>query len=347
MKVLGLGHALATARRLSDAEHPNAEQLEAIRAAGYDQYHVSPDSARTLAGRAVVEALKDAGCRASDVGFIVAGQSTIPDYVGIDLACQAGAELGGLEVRTVNLVEGCGTAITTWFHASRLAADLRPGQVGVIVVAQRISEPHLDRFGLINAILGDGAAAAVVGRPDAPSTRGCFVYRGGYDISSTRFVDMMRIERGGGVVPAVLPNHDSRRDPLGWTRAMKLYRFSGQELGDLLKLRLDNTVRVIEASLRQAGWAKDDSLLLFHTFEGKERIKTIARSLGIPEQNTNANLVSEFGHVGCVDTLLSLDVLSRRGCIPPGTRIVMSTISAGLKWASCLLEREPAAPSSM
>lgn len=342
MKVLGLGHALATPRRLSDAEHPNAEQLEAIRAAGYDEYHVSSDSARTLAGRAAAEALKDAGYRASDVGFIVAGQSTIPDFVGIDLACQAGAELGGLEVRTVNLVEGCGTAVTTWFHASRLAADLRPGQVGVIVVAQRISEPHLDRFGLINAVLGDGAAAAVVGRADAPSTRCSFVYLGGHDVSSTRFVDMMRIERGGGVDPVVLPNHDSRRDPLGWARAMKLYRFSGQQLAEFLKLRADNAVRVIEASLRQAGWAKDDSLLLLHTLEGKERVKSIARSLGIPEGNTNADLVSEFGHVGCVDTLLSLDVLSKRGQIPPGARVVLSTISAGLKWASCLLKREPA-----
>ncbi|MGK3958996.1 3-oxoacyl-[acyl-carrier-protein] synthase III C-terminal domain-containing protein [Sorangium sp. So ce118] len=344
MKVLGLGHVLATPRRLSDAEHPDAAQLEAIRAAGYDQYYVSPDSARTLAARAVVEALEDAGCHASDIGFIVAGQSTVPDYLAIDLACQVGAELGGLEVRTVNLVEGCGTGITTWFHARRLAADLRPGQVGVIVAAQRVSEPHIDRFGFMNAILGDGAAAAVVGRSDAPSTPCGFVYKGGHDISNTRFVDMMRIERGGGVDPVVLPNHDSRRDPLGRARAMELYSFSGRDLGEFLRLRADNTVRVIEASLRQAGWAKDDSLLVLHTLEGRGTIESLAWSLGIPEENTNADLVSEFGHVGCVDPLLSLDVLRKRGRIPPGARIVLSTISTGMKWASCLIEREPVNP---
>ena len=160
MKILGLGHAVGDARKLADVDHPNEVQLEAIRNAGYNEFFVNPGTSRAMAARAVIKALEDAGYRADDVGFIVAGQSNVPDFICIDLACQVGAELGGLEVRTVNLVESCAAAISGWFSASALVDGLQPGQVGVVVLAQRVSEKHHDRFGMMNAVLSDGGGAS-------------------------------------------------------------------------------------------------------------------------------------------------------------------------------------------
>jgi 3-oxoacyl-[acyl-carrier-protein] synthase-3 len=331
MKILGLGHAVGDARKLADVDHPNEVQLEAIRNAGYNDFFVSPGTARAMAGRAAVKALEDAGYHAEDVGFIVAGQSNVPDFICIDLACQVGAELGGLEVRTVNLIESCAAAISAWFSASALVGGLQPGQVGVVVLAQRVSEKHHDRFGMMNTVLSDGAAAAVVGRLDAPPTRRSFVYRTGRDFSATRFVDLNRIERGGGMNPVVLPDHDAHHDPTGGAR--------NSELADVLRLGTENAVRMIEASKRDAGWTDHDFVLL-HTLEGRQSIAELAARLGIAPERTNADLVGRLGHMGCVAPLISLDILSQQGRIPPGTRVAMSAVSTGMKWGCCLFDPE-------
>jgi 3-oxoacyl-[acyl-carrier-protein] synthase-3 len=244
-----------------------------------------------------------------------------------------------LEVRTVNLVESCATAISSWFSASALVDGLQPGKVGVVVLAQRVSEKHHDRFGMMNAVLSDGAAAAVVGRLDAPSTKRSFVYKGGHDVSVTRFVDMMRIERGGGMNPVVLADQDTRHDQLGRDRIIELYRFSPSDLADFLRLRAENTIRVIAASKRDAGCSDHDFVLL-HTLEGRQSIEGLASRLEVAPERTNADLVGRLGHMGCVDPLISLDILSRRDRIPPGTRVAMTSISTGMKWGCCLLERE-------
>jgi 3-oxoacyl-[acyl-carrier-protein] synthase-3 len=340
MKVLGIGHVLPKPMRLAEADHPNTLQLEAIRLAGYDKYWVNDDSARAMGTRAVVAALKESGYGVDDIGFIVAGQSNIPDFIGIDFACQVGAELGGLKARTINLVEGCGSSISTWFSANSLVRHLKEGQVGVIVLAQRVSEPHLDRFGIMNAILSDGAVAAIVAGTDAPSSGCGFVYKGGHDISDTRFVDMMRFERGGGVGPVLAENHDSRQDKLGRDRIMELYRFSGSDLTAFLKLRTENTIQIIELCLAEAGWGKDSDLTLLHTLEGRQSMENLASRLGIAKEKTNVDLVAEISHMGCVDQLISLDIMRKQGRIQPGGRVAMSAISSGMKWGCCLLELE-------
>lgn len=339
MKILGIDHVLAEPRRVADVRHPNEQQLEAIRSAGYDKYYVCNDSCRVMGARAVSRALEEAGYRAADLGFIVAAHTNVPDFIGIDFACQVGAELGDLELRTINLVEGCGNA-SAWFSANALVADLKPGQVGAIVFVQRVSDAHFDRFGLMTAVLSDGAVAAIVGGPDAPSTECGFVYRGCRDISRTRFVDMMRIERGGGLNPFVSPDHDPRHDPLGRERVMQLFDFTGDDLADFLSLRADNTLRVIQAGVRELGWPKDDKFFLLHTLEGRQTIESLASTLEVPVQNTNADLVGELGHMGCVDQLMSIDLMRRQNRLPPGSRVAMSSISTGMKWGCCLLERE-------
>ncbi|WP_016996255.1 3-oxoacyl-[acyl-carrier-protein] synthase III C-terminal domain-containing protein [Kocuria atrinae] len=338
MKIVGFGHVLPEPRFLVDVDHPKPMQLEAIRRAGYEKYRVSKESARDMGAKAVIAALMESGHTLENVGFVVAGQSDVPDFIGIDLACQVSAELGGLEVRTVNLVEGCGSGISTWSSANRLVEDLEEGQVGVVVVVQRVSEAHHDRFGAMNGILSDGAAAAVVTRNDAPSADSGFVFVGGYEISDSRFVDMMRIERGGGQYPVLLPGHDSREDQGGRERLMELYGFTGDELAEFLELRSNNVVRVVESAMDEAGWAMDDHVMLLHTLEGRQSIEGIAARLGVDVGRTNAALVAEIGHAGCVDPLMSLDLMKKQGEIRPGDRVVMSVISTGMKWGCCLLE---------
>lgn len=138
----------------------------------------------------------------------------------------------------------------------------------------------------------------------------------------------------------LLPDHDSREDPLGRDKIMELYRFSASDLGDFLKLRADTTIRLIDSSIADAGWAKGQDFILLHTLEGRRSIASLASRLGITVDRTNAALVPEISHMGCVDQLVSLDIMRQVGKFQAGNRIVMSAIATGMKWGCCLFECE-------
>ncbi|MGD8165412.1 3-oxoacyl-[acyl-carrier-protein] synthase III C-terminal domain-containing protein [Pantoea sp. FN0307] len=337
MKILSIGHHLTQSGHIEDIIHPNKLQLEAIRYAGYDQFWTTPYSVREMAFYAARNALEEANISSEDIGFIIAGFSGIPDFIGIDLACQVGAELQCHHIRTINLMEGCGSAISVWMQAAIMTAELPAGKNGLVVLAQRISDPHQDRFGLMNAVLSDGAVAAVVGKAHENKDQPGFLYIAAEDISDCRYVDMMRIEYGGGYSPWLPEGRDSRHDKLGRERIMDNYNFSAEDLMTFLQLRVDNSVNIIQRVLLKSGNPATSPFLL-HTLEGSQSIKVLCQQTGLAVERSNLSLLPELGHVGCADPLLSLHLLYQRGKISLGDEIVMSTISTGLKWGASLFK---------
>lgn len=342
MKILSIGHHLSQAASLSDIDHPNKLQLEAIRYAGYDQFWTTSLSVREMAAAAARKALEEADISPEKVGFIVAGFSGIPDFIGIDLACQVGAELHCHHVRTLNLVEGCGSAVSAWIQAASMTATLPEGKVGLVVLAQRISDTHQDRFGLMNAVLSDGAVAAVIGRAAHDVSKPGFRFIAAEDISDCRYVDMMRIEYGGGHLPVLPEGRDSRHDKLGREKIMDNYLFSSEDLMEFLALRMDNSVNIIRNVMAKTDQHRSSPFLL-HTFEGRQSVETLCQRTGIAIERSNLSLLPELGHVGCTDPLLSLSLLMQRGAIQSGDEIVMSTISSGMKWGASLFRFESTA----
>ncbi|UYA60762.1 hypothetical protein NAL19_2654 [Pectobacterium sp. F1-1] len=342
MKILSTGHSLSQMTSLKEVVHPNQLQLDAIGRAGYDQFWTESMSVRLMAASAARNALEEFNIAPEQVGFIVAGFSGVPDFIGIDLACQVGAELNCHQIRTLNLVEGCATAVSVWKQAASLCADMPEGKLGLVVLAQRISDAHQDRFGLMNAALSDGAVACVIGESmkyaDQPGL--CFIAT--EDISDCRYVDMMRIEYGGGHLPLLPEGRDSRNDKLGRERIMDNYQFSAQDLMGFLTLRADNSVNIIRRVLEKSVWRNAPPFLL-HTLEGKQSIENLCQQIGIPIERSNLSLLPELGHVGCADPLLSLRLMMQRGKIKPGAEVVMSTISTGLKWGASLFRYDDAA----
>lgn len=341
MKILSTGHTLSRAAHLDEVDHPNQLQLEAIKSAGYKQFWTESQSVREMAASAARNALEQFHLSSEDVGFIVAGFSGVPDFIGIDLACQVGAELNCNQIRTLNLVEGCATAVSVWKHASSLCTEMPEGKFGLVVLAQRMSDTHQDRFGLMNAALSDGAVACVVGKAityaDQPGLR----YISTEDISDCRYVDMMRIEYGGGHLPFLPEGRDSKKDKLGRERIMDNYCFSSQDLMNFLILRENNSINVIRRVLEKSV-SRDTPPFLLHTLEGKQSIENLCNRIGIPIERSNISLLSELGHVGCADPLLSFRLMMQRGIISPGSEIVMSTISTGMKWGASLFRYETA-----
>ncbi|CAK2533812.1 3-oxoacyl-(acyl-carrier-protein) synthase-3 [Vibrio crassostreae] len=335
MKIISTGSQLSVSEHLGNVDHPNKMQLNTLKFSGYDQFWKEPGSIREMAGIAAKKALLKAGVHPEDIGFIVAGQSGVPDYIGIDLACQVGAELSCKNIRTINIVEGCNSGISVWEHAASLLEKQSIDKIGLVVVAQRISEAHQDRFGLMNAILSDGAAAAVVAPEHFEVDGSALHYLGAEDISDCRFVDMMRVEHGGGLQPYITEAFDTRRDKLGRERIADIYNFGTDDLNDFLKLRGENNVEIINKVISKSK-NKVENPFLIQTLEGLQSIKNLCAELNIPIDRSNLDLLSELGHVGCADLLISLDYLMDRERIKPGDDIIMSTISTGLKWGAAI-----------
>ncbi|MCG7500101.1 hypothetical protein MHO82_24870 [Vibrio sp. Of7-15] len=337
MKIVSIDCQLTKAERLQNVDHPNKMQIKTLERSGYDQYWIEPNGVREMAASAAKKAISKLNIHTKDIDFIIAGQSGVPDYIGIDLACQVGAELNCKSVRTMNLVEGCASGISAWMHASSFAKSLPVNKVGLIVLSQRISDSHQDRFGLMNAILSDGAAVAVVAGDswslDGPSLR----YLAAEDISDCRYVDMMRVEHGGGKQPYVSETLDPRKDKLGRERIMDIYRFDADALTEFLKLRSDNNIDIIRRVISEVGRELNRPFLI-QTLEGKQSIKSLCNELGIPTDRSNLDLLPKLGHIGCVDLLISLKILVEEDKIKPGDDIVMSTISTGLKWGAAVFE---------
>ncbi|WP_119343971.1 3-oxoacyl-[acyl-carrier-protein] synthase III C-terminal domain-containing protein [Facilibium subflavum] len=337
MKILSIDYHLSEAERIKEIEHPNKMQLEAIQYAGYDQFWKEPNGVRQMTSAAAMKAILSSNLQPEDIAFIVAGQSGIPDYIGIDLACQVGAELDCSDVRTVNLVESCGSGISVWFHAASLVSALPTGRVGLVVVAQRVSDAHQDRFGVMNAVLSDGAAAAVVVSDEWPSSVTTIRYLAGDDISDCRYVDMMRVEYGGGRQPVLPDWYDIQNGKLGRERIMDLYKFKPDDLQAFLTLRANNNIKIIERVTSQLGRNLKNPFLL-QTLEGIQSIKSLCDRLSIPYERSNLSLLSKLGHVGCADLLISLKMILDQDDIKPGDDIIMSTISTGLKWGAAIFQ---------
>ncbi|WFQ79987.1 3-oxoacyl-[acyl-carrier-protein] synthase III C-terminal domain-containing protein [Xenorhabdus sp. SF857] len=337
MKILSMDYHLSQAGYLKEVEHPNKMQIDTIKYAGYNKFWVEPNSIREMASIAAYKALSITGIQTKDIGFIVAGQSGVPDYIGIDLACQVGAELQCSDIRTVNLVEGCGSGISVWFQAMSLTNMLPSGKVGLVVVAQRVSDAHQDRFGVMNAALSDGAAVAIVACDDWVTSSPTLCYLAGDDMSDCCYVDMMRVEHGGACQPVLPEGYDARHDKLGRERIMDIYQFTPDDLKAFLTLRADNIVKIIKRVITKVGRPLNSPFLL-QTLEGTQSIKDLCKKMDIAPERSNLSLLPELGHVGCTDLLISLKMLIDKGDIQPGDDIIMSTISTGLKWGAAIFQ---------
>jgi ehpO len=314
---------------LEDVNHPLPGQIKAVRSAGYSRFYVYENSLREMGGEVARQALMKTGLDASDIDFIVAAHTSVADYPSIDFACQVGAELGIHKVKTRNVLEGCGTAITA-FDAAEQFISANPESMGIVVQAQRVSDVHHDRFSLLNGILSDAAVATIV-TAARPGNR--YLLRTGAfeEISVPYFVDMMRMEFGGALHPEIPSNDDPQYYKPGRERLQDIYKMSSAELLDFLALRNSTMTEVIESVSLKTGW-KEPANWLLHTLEGEQSVQAIASAAKI--KNSNSGLVSNHGHCGCADPILSLIDLADTGSLKKGDRVILSTISSGMKWAA-------------
>lgn len=327
--IIGLGKSTGEEMCLETTEYPVSSHMKILKSNGYHRYYKTSNTLRTLGGEAALQALQDSNVDASDIDFIVAAHTGVADYPGIDFACQVGAELGIDRVRTRNVTEGCGSAVTAFDNAGQIL-NSTPNALGLVVQAQKVSDAHHDRFSLLNGILSDVAVASVVtsSREDRQHLLRIHSFS---ELSIPYFVDMMRIESGGSANPRFESPLSPEYYKPGRERIQDIYNMSSDELLDFVQLRNATMQEIIQAATQSAGWVQDPDWL-FHTLEGRRSIENIAEQSAI--SRSNADLVGVHGHCGCADPILSFISYIQEDKLLPHEKVVLSTISTGMKWAA-------------
>ncbi len=91
---------------------------------------------------------------------------------------------------------------------------------------------------------------------------------------------------------------------------------------------LDNFVRVVQEAAQRSGFEAIDYLGILHMKPSAHKI--ILERLGLGSQQ--AIYLSDYGHIGQIDQLLSLELALERGLVQIGSRIILASAGVGYVW---------------
>ena len=91
---------------------------------------------------------------------------------------------------------------------------------------------------------------------------------------------------------------------------------------------LENFVQVVQQTAQRSGFKQIDYLGILHMKPSAHQI--ILERLGLHENQTI--YLSDYGHIGQIDQLLSLELALERGLVGTGSRIVLASAGVGYVW---------------
>ncbi len=293
------------------------------------RYWADPGTQAAEIGAIALErALLQAQMKASDLKRLIFVSSTggdmlIPgtahqvcDRLGLDDTCDA-----------FDINNSCAGFLTALDIASRsVATGLGP----VAIVSGEIFSRYLPvdkpRPYLV---MGDAAAAAIVGPTNTPSTR------------NDDGVQKQEELREGILASCLASRHKLRREVTmqhpGLIEEHPTFLQFDATYEELTEVAVDSLAKSSHAALAQAGLTMSDiRWFLPHQPNGR-MLERILRVLDVPIEKT-MSVVEEIGSVGSASVPVSLDRLYRSGSLQPGDRILMTAVGAGTGYGAVLFQ---------
>lgn len=267
-------------------------------------------------------ALQDAGVRPEDVDVVISMTEEYKEYpvwtAGIKLAYDVGAR----NAYAYDLGQKCGTAVLALKQAKDLL--IADPSVDVVLVAGGYRNSDLIRFTdpdvrfMYN--LGAGAGAAVVQRGKGHRLLGASI------VTDGSFSLDVLVPVGGTKAPLTSDNLDDYRlrvpDPAGMKARLE-------------STSLDNFVTVVERAVAKSGasMADIDYLAMLHVKRSAHDY--LLGRLGLTERQST--YLNDYGHLGQVDQLLSLEIARDNGTLKPGDLAVAVAAGVGYVWNAIAL----------
>lgn len=269
-------------------------------------------------------ALERAARRPDEVDVVVSITEEFKEYPVWTAGIKLAHDLGAHRAYAYDLGQKCGTAVLALKQArDLLVAD---PDVNVVLIAGGYRNGDLIDFRDPNVRfmynLGAGGGAAVVERTGAGHR-----ILGSHIVTDGSFSLDVKVPVGGTIAPLTPENLGDYRlqveDPAGM-RAR------------LADRSLENFVAVVERAVAKSGRAVAEIAFLATLHVKRSAHLHLLGQLGLSEDQSI--YLEEYGHLGQVDQLLSLELAERQGRLRPGDLVVLVAAGVGYVWNAICLE---------
>jgi 3-oxoacyl-[acyl-carrier-protein] synthase III len=274
------------------------------------------DHSNAMGVRAAKMALERANLDASEIDAIICITEEHKEYpvwtAGIDLAYQ----LGATRAWAFDCAQKCGSFVLGLKLAR--AVMLEDERLNTVLVAGGYRNGDLIDYRDPNVRfmynLGAGGGAAIVQRGFAQNQ-----LRGSSLVTDGEFSRDVIVPVGGTVSPLSSENlHDYRLevpDPAGMKARLEARS-------------LNNFVHVVREAAQRSDFAEIDYLAILHMKRSAH--EHILRELGL--RADQAVYLEDYGHVGQMDQVLSLELAVAGGLVRAGSRVVLAAAGIGYVW---------------
>lgn len=288
------------------------------------------DHPARMAGWAAQQALDEAELLASDIDIVISITDEHKDYPVWTSASAIAQMVGAERAWAFDVNQKCATFITALAVAEGLFA--RP-EVNTILIAGGYRNGDLidykdENVRFMYDLAAGGGAAALV-----RSGSGLRLLASQLKTDPV-LATTVRVPVGGTVEPFTPSN-------------VGQYKLRVAE-PELMKTRLEAVsmpgfLGVINGALEQAGYtaADLDYLALLHMKPSAH--KAVLDGLGLSQDQSI--YLSDYGHLGQIDPILSLKLAREAGKIAPGSLIALAAAGVGYHWGAAVLRWEDATPS--
>ena len=276
-----------------------------------------------MAIKAAFNAIQKAGISPSEINLIAYCGAGDYDYRFWSPAAKVQGEIGADGAFAFEVRNFCNSG-NLGIHICRnmLLAD-SGYRYALVICSDKLSHllNYSDPACLSTFIMADGAAAVVLEKGER--TNRILAYHG---ITDGTLADFLKIPAGG----TRFPNNRIDANCL-------LNVENPEELDRILsELYLKNYQIAVRTSLEKSGYGLEDVHLLLTNQVKKSLSQQILAALGLKEAQTMSTL-SEFGHLGPMDTLFGLAKSLEQGKMAPGNIVVLASSAAGFSWAALTL----------
>lgn len=287
------------------------------------------DHTNAMGVRAARAALTDARTDAADVDVLISITEEYKEYPVWTAGINAAHELGASRAYAFDLGQKCGTGVL----ALRLANDMiKADGVSTILIAGGYRNGDLVSYEDPNVRflynLAAGGGAAVVKR-ERPAGSAGFEILGSAFRTDGSFSHDVVVPVGGTRAPLNGHNRGEFRlqvpDPAGMKKRLE-------------HKSLDNFVDVVEQACARSGLRPAELAYAAVLHMKKSAHRTVLARLGIPEDRSI--YLSNYGHIGQIDPLLSLKLARDQGRLKDGDVCVLVAAGIGYVWnAICVRYR--------
>lgn len=327
------GTALGEPSLVAEIVGEYSEDVERILGYGYTRVYRAPDDVQVsdLALAAAQRALAAGGTGKDEVDLLVLALTDVPEYLYWDAAAALQHRLG-LRCESVLITQACTAALSGLdLIAGRFATH--PGyQTALLVAANRCCDPYWNRMQTQSMVFSDGAAAAVAVRD-----HGARRWLASRTVTDGRFADFYRMDVGGAAVPFRAGTVQQPAASDAWD-IMEFFDYDEEQFAAFTRL-IDTRMReVVDDACAAAGVKRSELRYAVLLHDNRRAMTSLARTLEVPLDRTNADTSLATGHLGAADQLFSLDKVLATGALEAGDLVILTGLGRGMHWACTVLE---------